>query len=126
MDNTLNLTGYEFIKKSWEGFMTNTFITIRQNVFIVYKKNKSDEVDPEYFAVRPEKSIWSIMVRQMSNMSIEKINMKYLVITSSYSTTGHILQAKFYTIQFVHLWAYHCAHWLNTILYRVTTSISLI
>lgn len=29
MDNTLNLTGYEFIKKSWEGFMTNTFITIR-------------------------------------------------------------------------------------------------
>lgn len=52
--------------------------------------------DPECFTVKPKESMCRIIVRQLSTMVIEKINMTYLPINSSIFITGNKLQGRFY------------------------------
>ena len=79
-----------------------------------------------YFIVKPVSTLCSIRLKEWNNMSLENIQITYLPLYSSISTTGHKLQGQSLNHLVVNSWAYKCPHWLYVVLSRVTTLNGLI
>ena len=52
----------EFIKENWEEYMGSTICT-DEIEYIVGEKDKSDDVDHEYFVFKPVQRLYSITLR---------------------------------------------------------------
>ena len=57
--------GFRFTKENWKVYMVNK-ICAKEFDHIVCKKDNSNTTNPEYFEVKPEQSLRSITLRQLS------------------------------------------------------------
>ena len=73
---------------------TNNTVYANEIEHIVCKKDKNDLTNYEYFTVKAEESLYRIKLRQLKNVQMEEVNIIYLPVNGSVSTTGHKLQGK--------------------------------
>ena len=105
--------------------MVNT-ISANHVEHIVCMIDNNTEKLKTYFSVKPVSSICSVCLKELNNMTLEKIKITYLPLNSSISTTGHKLQGLSLNQLVVNSWAYRCPHWVYVVLSRVTTLNGLI
>ena len=82
--------GCKFTKENWEMYVVNTICDC--------DKVNINNTHPECVEVKPEESLCSIILMQLSNMPIERISMAFLPV-NNVSTTGNKLDRGYLPIR---------------------------